>query len=110
MELSLASPIILVSPLLTTFDSIFYSGRAVEGTVYDAECTRTQNGHNGECTIINGLSQRLGCRRRVRHSGCGWCWKQLSPVTVWVSYVVVDRKMIRYKDNMVKLKLSRLIS
>ena len=81
MELPLASLIILVSLLLHTFDGIFYAGLGVEGAVYDAECPRTQHGHNGECTVIDGLSQGLVCRRRVGHGGWGGCLKQLSPVT-----------------------------
>ena len=56
MELPLASLIVLVSFLLDTFDGIFDPGLGVEGAVYNAECPRTQNGHDGECTVVDGLS------------------------------------------------------
>ena len=56
MELPLASLIVLFSFLLNTFDGIFNLGLSIEGAVYNAECPRTQNGHNGECTVVDGLS------------------------------------------------------
>ena len=106
MELPLASLVILVSLPLDTFDGIFHASLGVESAVYDAECPRTQNRHNGECAVIDGLSQGLGCRRRVRHSGWGGCWKQLSPVTgnlvVWWTGLAVCEVGFRQKSMKIR--------
>ena len=56
MELSLASLKVLVAVLLDTFHGIIDPSLGIEGAVYNAECPRTQNGHDGECTVVGGLS------------------------------------------------------
>jgi hypothetical protein len=70
-ELPLASLIVLVS-LLEMLDGIFDFSLGVEGAVYNAECPRTQNGRNGECTVVDGLSQEQGCRRAVGNGVRVW--------------------------------------
>ena len=56
MELPLASLMVLASFLLDTFNGIIDPSLGVESAVDNAECPRTQNGHNGERTVVDGLS------------------------------------------------------
>ena len=56
MELSLAILKVLVAVLLDTFNGIIDPSLGIESAVYNAECPRTQNGHDGECTVVDGLS------------------------------------------------------
>ena len=111
MELPLASLVILVSLPLDTFDGIFYASLGVESAVYDAECPRTQNRHNGECAVIDGLSQGLGCRRRVRHSGWGGLlkttksrYRELSRLVDWFGGVWSWFSTDKYEDKVGRCK------
>ena len=56
MQLSLASLKVLVAVLRDTFNGIIDPSLGIEGAVYNAESPRTQNGHDGECTVVDGLS------------------------------------------------------
>ena len=56
MELSLANLKVLVAVLLDTFNGIIDPGLGIESAVYNAESPHTQNGHDGECTVVDGLS------------------------------------------------------
>jgi hypothetical protein len=70
MELGFASLIVVRLRLLNAFDCVVCSGLGIEGSIDNAESSRTQDCLDPERAVVNGLAQELGRRRRVKgHSG-----------------------------------------
>jgi len=73
MELRFASLVVVGGVvLLYALDGIVRSRLGVEGTIDDAEGPRTQDCLDPERTVVDGLTDELGCKRRIgRHCGRG---------------------------------------
>lgn len=72
MELGFASLVVVGVGLLYALDCIVRSRLGVSGTIDDAEGPRTQDCLDPEGTVVYGLTDELGCRRRIgRHLGTG---------------------------------------
>jgi len=65
MELRFASLVVVGVGLLYALDSIVRSRLGVDSTIDDAEGPRTQDCLDPERTVVDGLTDELGCRRRI---------------------------------------------
>ena len=69
MELGFAGLIMVGVCLLYTLDGIVCSRSGVNRAINNAKSPRTQDRLNPEYTVVDGLAQKLGRKRRV------WHWK-----------------------------------